>query len=57
MGKAICILAGRPGMLGHSTCSIPRGKGYVEVDVGADVQEMASLELVRALAEKAVTRL
>jgi hypothetical protein len=56
-GDAICIIAGRPGVVGHSTCSIPRAKGYVEVDVTASVQDMASLDVVRALVQKAVTRL
>jgi hypothetical protein len=57
VGDAICIMFGRPGVAGHSTCSIPRAKGYAEVDVTASVQEMASLDVVRALVQKAVTRL
>jgi len=57
VGNAICILAGRPNVVGHSTCSIPRGNGYVEVDVAASVRELASMDAVRALVQKAVTRL
>jgi hypothetical protein len=57
VGNTICIMFGRPGVVGHSICSIPRAKGYVEVDVRAPVQEMVSLDVVRALVEKAVTRL
>jgi len=58
VGNAICIMFGRPDVVGHSRCSIPRSKGYVEVDVTASsVQEMASLDEVRALVQKAVTRL
>jgi len=57
VGSAICILAGRPSVAGHSTCSIPRGKGYVEVDVTGPVEELVSLEKVAALVQKAVTRL
>lgn len=56
VGSAICIMSGRPGVVGHSTCSIPRGKGYVEVDVTGPVEELVSLETVRALVQKAVTR-
>ena len=48
---------GRPGVVGHSTCSIPRGKGYVEVDVTASAPAMVSLETVRTLVQKADTRL
>ena len=56
-GDAICIMSGRPGVHGHSTCSIPRGKGYVEVDVAASVEELVPLDTVRALVQKAATRL
>ena len=38
VGSALCILSGRPDVAGHSTCSIPRGKGFVEVDVTGSVQ-------------------
>jgi hypothetical protein len=34
-----------------------RGRGFVEVDVTAFVQELASIEAVRAPAQKAVSRL
>ena len=57
VGSTICIMAGRPAAAGHSTCSIPRGKGYVEVDVTSPVEGLVALEKVRALVEKAVTRL
>ena len=57
VGKTVCILSGRPGVAGHTVCSIPRGKGYVEVDVRGSVQELASIETVRGLVQKAVTRL
>jgi hypothetical protein len=54
VGDAICIMSGRPGVSGHSTCSIPRGKGYVEVNVSAPVQELVPMDTVRALVLKAV---
>ena len=56
VGNAICIMAGRPGVVGHSICSIPRAKEFVEVDVTAPVQELPSLDTVGALAQKAATR-
>jgi hypothetical protein len=56
VGNAMCILAGRPGTVGHSICSIPRAKTIVEVDVTAPVQELPSLDTVGALVQKAVTR-
>ena len=56
VGNAICILAGRPEVVGHSICSIPRAKTYVEVDVTAPVQELPSLDTVGALVQKAATR-
>jgi hypothetical protein len=57
VGKAICILAGRPDVAGHSICSMPRAKGYVEVDVRASVQDLPSLDTVGALVQKAVARM
>jgi hypothetical protein len=57
VGNAMCILAGRPGVVGHSICSIPRAKEYVEVDVTAPVQELPSLDTVGALVQKAASRL
>ena len=57
VGTTVCILAGRPGVPGHTICSIPRGKGYVEVDVRSSVQELASMETVRGLVQKAVARM
>ncbi len=57
VGSAICIMHGRPNVAGHSTCSIPRGKGYVEVDVTGSVQELVPLDTVAALLQKAVSRM
>jgi hypothetical protein len=57
VGNAICIMYGRPGVVGHSTCSIYRAKGYVEVDVTAPVQEMVSMDTVRSLVQKAATHM
>jgi hypothetical protein len=56
VGNAICIMARRPGVVGHSICSIPRAKEFVEVDVTAPVQELPSLDTVGALVQKAATR-
>ena len=57
VGNTICTRYGRPGVPAHSVCSIPRAKGYVEVDVQSPgQQDMASMDAVRTLAEKAVTR-
>ena len=57
VGSAICILAGRPNVASHTTCSIPRGKGYVEVEVVGDVGHLPSMQTVAALVQKAVSRL
>jgi hypothetical protein len=57
VGSAICILAGRPNVASHTTCSVPRGKGYVEVDVIGDVEELIPMEAVGKLAQKANSRL
>jgi len=57
VGNAICTLAGRPSVASHTTCSVPRGKGYVEVDVTGPVTDLPSMATVGALAQKAVTRL
>ena len=58
VGNAICTRSGRPNVPAHSVCSIPRARGYVEVDVKAPSQkEMASMDAVRTLVQKAVTRL
>jgi hypothetical protein len=57
VGAALCILAGRPNVASHTTCSIPRGKGYVEVDVIGSVDELPSMATVGALVQKAVSRL
>jgi hypothetical protein len=57
VGKAFCILAGRPSVASHTICSIPRGKGYVEVEVIGPVDGLPSNETVGALVQKAITRL
>lgn len=57
VGTALCILAGRPNVASHTTCSVPRGKGYVEVDVIGSVDELPSMATVGALVQKAVGRL
>ena len=57
VGPALCILTGRPNVASHSTCSVPRGDGYVEVDVIGSVNALPSLATVGALAQKAVARL
>ena len=56
VGSAICILAGRPSVASHTTCSVPRGKGYVELDVTGSVDELPSMATVGALVQKAVGR-
>jgi hypothetical protein len=57
VGSAICIMSGRPNVPGHSTCTIPRGKGYVELDVTGSVQELIPLDTVAALLQKSVSRM
>lgn len=57
VGTAICILYGRPNVTGHTICTVPRGRGYMEVDVTGSVQELASMATVRALLQKAITRM
>jgi len=57
VGNAICILTGRPNVASHSTCSVPRGDGYVELDVIGPVNDLPSLTTVGALVQKAVSRL
>jgi len=57
VGTAICILAGRPSVASHTICSIPRGKGYVEVEVIGSVTDLPSMATVGALVQKAVSRL
>jgi hypothetical protein len=57
VGRALCILAGRPNVASHTICSIPRGEGYVEVDVIGAVNDLPSMATVGALVQKAVTRL
>ena len=57
VGNAICILTGRPNVASHSTCSVPRGEGYVELDVTGPVGALPSLTTVGALVQKVVSRL
>jgi hypothetical protein len=58
VGNAMCTMAGRPNVAATTVCSIPRGKGYVEVEVIAPTQkEMASVDAVGALVQKANSRL
>ena len=57
VGTALCILSGRPNVASNTTCSIPRGKGYVEVDVTGSVTDLPSMATVGALVQKAVSRL
>ena len=57
VGKALCILAGRPSVASHTICSIPRGDGFVEVDVIGPVDGLPSIATVGALVQKAMSRL
>ena len=57
VGNAICTMSSRPNVAAHSVCSIPRARGYVEVEVITPSQkEMASMDAVRTLVQKAYTR-
>ena len=58
IGDALCTIYGRPNIAAHSACTIPRGKGYVEVEVTAPaLDEVPPMDAVRALVQKAATRL
>ena len=57
VGKAICILTGRPSVPSNAICRIPRGEGYVEVDVIGPVDHLPTLATVGALVQKANSRL
>jgi len=58
VGKAICTRYGRPGVPGHSVCTIPSAKGYVEVELIAPSQkESPSMDAVGTLVQKANSRL
>ena len=57
VGSAMCEVYGRPSVAGHSTCSIPRGKRYVEVDVTAALSDLVAMDIVAALVQKAAARL
>jgi hypothetical protein len=57
VGKATCILYGKPAVPAHSVCAIPRANGYVEVNVIAPSQkEIPSMDAVGTLAQKANSR-
>jgi hypothetical protein len=56
VGSAICILTGRPSVASHTTCSIPRGAGYVELDVVGNVASLPSIQTVGALDKAAARR-
>lgn len=54
----MCVRHGRPNLAAHAVCDIPRGKGYVDVDVQSPAQqEMESMEAGGALVQKANGRL
>jgi hypothetical protein len=57
VGSVICTLSGRPSVASHTTCSLPRGEGYLEIDVVGSVSDLPSMETVGALVKKASTRL
>lgn len=57
VGTAICILTGRPSVASNTVCAVPRGKGYVEIDVIGPVDGLPSMATVGALVQKAVSRL
>jgi hypothetical protein len=57
VGSALCVLAGRPSVASHTTCTIPQGEGYVEVDVVGSVSDLPSMATVGALVQKAASRL
>jgi len=57
VGKATCILTGRPSVASNAICRIPRGEGYVEVDVIGPVNQLPTLATVGALVQKAHSRL
>jgi len=58
IGDALCTIYGRPNIAAHSACAIPRGKGYLEVEVTAPtLDEVPPMDAVRGLVQKAATRL
>ena len=58
VGKAMCTLAGRPRVSASSVCAIPRGNGYVEVEVRAPtLEETPSMDAAGALLQTANGRL
>jgi len=55
--NAICTEYGRPSVPAHAVRVIPRGRGYVEIDVRSPTQkEMATMEAVGGLVRKASPR-
>lgn len=58
VGKSFCTRYGRPSVAAHSVCAIPRGTGYVEVEVIApSLKETPSMDAVGGLVQKANDRL
>jgi len=58
VGKAMCTLAGRLRGSASSVCAIPRGNGYVEVEVRAPtLEETPSMDAAGALLQTANGRL
>ncbi len=58
VGKSFCTRYGRPSVAAHSVCAIPRGKGYVEVElIAPSLKETPSMDAVGALLQKANGRL
>lgn len=57
VGKAICILSARPSVASSAICSVPRGQGYVEVQVTGTLEGLPTLTTVAGLVQKANSRL
>jgi hypothetical protein len=57
VGKAICILSARPSAASSAICSIPRGQGYVEVQVTGTLAGLPTLTTIAGLVQKANSRL
>ena len=58
VGKAVCTLTGRPGVASRSVCAIPRGKGFVEVElVAPTLKETPTMDAVATLVQQANGRL
>ena len=57
VGKAICILSSRPNVASSAVCSIPRGQGYIEVQVTGTLEGLPTLATIAGLVQKANSRL